>query len=156
MGSPNTDNIKPLAQLVAYEIALGLTYEEIAESRSIPLDHVLKLSRGNLVKKRVKEFQIELKDRLLEEKAHDPVVQFLHKKGMTFAKTIVEEAENRDEGATPATRLKAAQLGLQFGGRTNSETNNAPTVVVNISQNKLKKASEIQEEVLKAVPDYVD
>lgn len=159
-GVAETKNITPQSAQVAYDLALGLELQDIADHLGMPLDRVQKIARGNLVQKKVKELTKELEDRMLDEQAKDPVRQFLAKKGMAFAKTIVQEATNDGEGASPVTRLKAAELGLKFGGRDfgNKDGRNMAAVQINISMEKAAKATQIETNFrnLTDVPDYVD
>lgn len=158
-GVPDTKNITPIGKLVAWDIAIGLTPEEAAIHLNLTKDEAVKIVRGHLVQKQIREFQDELQERLLEQQAGDPVRQFLHGKGMVFAETIVAEAqaEDTEEGtSTAASRLKAAELGLKYSGRTAVVENKAPQMIINITADKMKRAEDIREEVLNNVPDYVD
>lgn len=157
-GVAETKNIEPIGALVAYDLALGLSLGDIALHHNLTVENVQKIARGNLVQKKVREFQASLEERILDEQAKDPVRAFLAGKGMTFAKTLVSEATNCEEGSNASTRLKAAELGLKFGGRDFGSANGrGPAAVqINISLEKHERASRILQTDLTNIPDYVD
>lgn len=157
-GVPDVRNITPIGSLVAYDIALGLSYGDIAVHHKLTLDEVHKIARGNLVQKKVREFTAEIGERVLGEVSADPVRNFLAGKGMVAAEVLVREVENTESetGASATTRINAAKEVLALGGRTAQKEVKAPQMIINITADKVNRAAEIQEEVLKNVPDFVD
>lgn len=160
MGTHNTDNIKPIGSLIAYDIALGLDEEDIAAHHGLSREEVQKISRGNLVKKKVREYAKEIEERLVQDTVDNPVRKFLHSKGLVACKRIVEELDNDvpEMGGSATTRLRAAELVLKYGGHAPQESGAAAGAVINItiSQDKANMAERIAKEVIEHAPDYVD
>ena len=157
-GVIDTKNISPIGNLIAYDMALGLDYGDIATNHSLTLDQVAKMARGNLVQKKVREHMAALEARMLEDTAENPVRRFLHSKGLVAGRRLVDEMDNEDPelGASASTRIKAAEAVLKLGGHTPKEESSAVSMVINISAGKAEMAGKIAKEVIEHAPDYVD
>jgi len=145
--------------MVARDVALGCSIEEIAALRNLPSEEVRKVTRGGTFLKAVSEIQKEMDLRVIEEEAEDPIRRKLKVGAMRAANRLVEEIENTDrvEGASSTTRIKAATTVLEMSGYGKQE-NTSPLAVIMLSPGKLEavRGTTPIEIVLKDVPDMVD
>ena len=153
------EKILPIGSAIAHSLALGLELGDIAVQYSIPLETVIKVSRGNLVKKRVREIQEELSERFIEEAAASPVIQYAKQKGLRAIQRASEEMDNfekEETGATASTRIQAAKLVLEVGGNLVKEKEHAASPIIMISADKVNLGNTIINNHVEAQPDYVD
>lgn len=152
-------NLTPIASMVARDLALGLDYDDISTHTGLSLENIAKIARGNLVKRRVRELGEEIDTQLVQEAAESPVRQYLAGKGLAAAQLLHSEMNNynkEEEGATAATRLKAAEKVLELGGHSSPAQDAGSGAVIMISTEKVEIGKQIREKVIKDVPDFVD
>lgn len=156
------EKLDGIASTVARYLALGLDYEDISVATGLPVDNVAKVARGNLVKRRTRELQKEIDERVVEDAAADPVALYLKGKSMVAAKTLVSEAENydkEDQGATASTRISASKEILNLAGYKGQSEEQGAGTVIQISAEKVDIAQQIiqnKEQKIQDMPDFVD
>ena len=154
--------LKPIYTVVARELALGISLEDICVVRSLNLETMRRVVRGDLFKEELRRFQDEVDREILEQVHTDPVLQKLKTLSYNAVGRLESEMDNFDPetGGTGASRISASKAILDRSGYTGKQEDKGDTkVIIMLSESKLdavKKAVDVKEEILANVPDSVD
>lgn len=146
--------LSPIFRMIARDVALGCSLEDIAALRNVPLTEVKRVTRGGTFCKAVEGIQREIDATLVAEEAADPVRQKMKVHSLDAAGRMVEEMNNEDDGSA-GTRIKAAQAVLDMSGYGKTEEVNNLAVIM-LSPDKLKAVRSADAAILDSVPDMVD
>lgn len=149
--------LSPLYRMVARDFAIGISLEDIAELRNLPMAEVKRVAEGATFQKAVEKIQIDIDAALVQEEASDPIRALLKaqaKKSVTRLSDEVD-SDNKEGGACATTRIKAANsiLTMLGYGKQEAQTNLA---VIMLSPDKLKSVNGFEQVTLDNVPDLVD
>ena len=136
--------LSPIHKIVAREMALGFSIEEICVARQLDIDTWKRISKGDLFAAEVKRIMGRVEEQLVEEAGEHPVLQTLKAASIRAANSLIAETSNfekEEEGATATTRIAASKAVLEFAGFTKKEEQKLPTVVINISSDKAASLS---------------
>lgn len=149
--------------VVARDMALGATLEDISLLRNLPLPTIQKIARGRLFKKRMEDLQREIDQQMIAEVAEDPVQAKLRGLTLRAVERLGEEMDNYDceEGkATAGTRIKAANSLLDRAGVVGKRDDMGGTVVLQLSTEKLDgiqaSLEAMKRKTFEDIPDSVD
>lgn len=152
-------SLQPIFQILAREMALGFSLEDICLARDIPLDSAQKVARGSLFKAEVARISAAIEQEVIETAGADPVIQKLKGLALHAVDTLSSELTNYDSemGGSAATRLQASKAILDRSGYNGQVADNGPSkIILMISEDKLATLRKASEVVLESVPDYVD
>ena len=152
-------DLAPIYKMVARDVALGISLEDSAEARSLPLREVKRVARGQAFYLLVNKFNLEIDAQLVKEAAEDPVRRKLAASSLKAAEVLTDEMENYDKesGGTAANRIKAADIILKTMGY-GSQKQEQNLAVIMLTPGKLSTVRRTRDrmEDLKSVPDMVD
>lgn len=154
--------MKPIYSIVAREIALGIDLADICATRSLNLESMKRVARGDIFKQEVKRFQSEIEQQMLEKVNEDPVLQKLQALSYRAITTLSDEMENYDPdmGGSASTRISAADKILTKAGYSGKKDGieTANVIVLSLSENKLNsvKQVDVNRKLIEEVPDIVD
>jgi hypothetical protein len=136
----NLVELKPKHKAVARLLALGVPLPDICSTYNLNYDTWTQTCRAPLFKAEVASIQDELTDRMIDETIKDPSVarlKTLSAKAITALESELEN-HNREDGATAASRIKAADSILDRAGYIGKTEQLAPSVVIEISAGKME------------------
>ena len=154
--------LKPIYNIVAREVALGIDLRDICEARKLNLESIQRVSRGELFKAEVNRLQAVIEDEMVTQAVEDPVLAKLRALSYNAVGRMADEMDNYDSetGASAATRLSASKGILDKAGYAGKKDENdgAKVIILSLSAAKLKsvKSVDIDAMMVQNVPDSVD
>ena len=146
--------LAPMFRMIARDVALGCSLEDISALRNVPLAEIKRVTRGGTFLKAVEVIQKEIDSQVIAEEAADPVRRKMQVHAMKAAERMIVEVDNED-GGSAGTRIKASQALLDMTGYGKTEDVSSLAVIM-LSPGKLKAVQNTDSMVLGAVPDMVD
>jgi hypothetical protein len=136
-------NLKNLHRVVARELALGLTIEEICEARNLDLSSWKRIISKPIFQNALQDLHKEIDNQLIEDSKDDPVLSFMRSKALKAAQRLSEEMDNFDnaQGASSTTRITASKSLLDRIGYNSRDPEQAQNVVkIELSADKINFA----------------
>ena len=154
--------LKPIYSIVAREIALGLSLQDISIARGLKLESIQRIARGDLFKEEVKKCLGMIDQELIEHAATDPILLRLKSLSSKAVTSLADEMENYDPeiGASSASRISASKAILDRAGYSQKREDEkaAQVIILSLSEAKLNavKSVDFNSKLIEETPDIVD
>ena len=135
-------------------MAIGSKLKDICEARELNINSWYKITTCELFKEEVKNLAEKIDAEIIEQAAEDPIRRKLELASRTAVEVLEQEMVNHDrdyDGASSATRLKAADSILNRAGYGSDKEEKSNVVVLNLNAEHLKSVMAI--ETPESMPD---
>lgn len=141
--SYNLQNLREVHRAVARELAVGLTLEEICKAKALNITSWRQITTSPLFREEIKRIRNQIEDAIVDDHVDDPARLRLINSRNRAAEVLREELDNHEreaEGATAATRIKAANSILEATGDKDQGQDKGNVVILNLAESVLNKA----------------
>jgi len=130
--------LQTLHKIVARDMALGFSIENICEGRKLNLSDWKRTVNSTLFAAEVERVRNLFEEQLLESYHDDPAFQKIKESRMIATQTLIDEMTNFDKetGGSGTTRLKAAVEVLEIAGVKKAQQQNTNVTILQISDTK--------------------